>query len=85
MTKAGQYRWPSILDQERPVVGDQLGEQRDDEQDQEDPERPVAAPVRLEILPAPAVERRRREAVARDRHGLAERRLRGGLDRLAAR
>ena len=48
-----------ILDQERPVVGDQFGEQRDEEQDQEYPERPVAAAVRLEILPAPPVERRR--------------------------
>ena len=70
-----------IFDQERPVVGDQLGEQRHHEQDHEDPERPVAAPVRLEILPAPPVERRRRERLARDRHGLAERRLRGGFDR----
>jgi hypothetical protein len=47
------------LDQERTVVGDQFGEQRDHEQDQEDPERPVAAAVGLEVLPAAAVERRR--------------------------
>ena len=50
------------LDQERTVVGDQLGKQRDHEQDQEDPERPVAAAVGFEVLPAAAVERRRREA-----------------------
>ena len=46
-----------ILDQERAVVGDQFGEQRDQEQDHEDPERPVTAAVGLEVLPAAAVER----------------------------
>jgi hypothetical protein len=71
-----------ILDQERPVVGDQLREQRDHEKKREDPERPVAAAVRLEILPATAVERRRHEGVAGGGNGFAKRRLRRSLDRL---
>ncbi len=71
-----------ILDQERPVVGDQLGEQRDHEQHEEYPERPVSPPVRLEVLPAPPVERRHGKGMPRDRHGGAERRLRRGFDRL---
>ncbi|MGY3078967.1 hypothetical protein ACVWZZ_005375 [Bradyrhizobium sp. LM6.10] len=70
-----------IFDHERPVIGDQLGEQRHHKQDHEEPERPVAAPVRLEILPAAPVERRRHERFARDRHRIAERRLRSGFDR----
>ena len=48
-----------IFDEERPVVGDEIGEQRDHEQDEEDPERPIAPAVGLEVLPAAAVERRR--------------------------
>ena len=50
-----------VAEIERLVVGDEFGEQRDEEQDQENPQRPVAAPVGLEILPAPFVERRQRE------------------------
>ena len=64
------------------IVGNEIGEQRDAEQDEEDPERPIAAPVGLEILPAAAVERRRRKGVAGHGNGFAERRLRRGLDRL---
>ena len=59
-----ENRLAVVADEERLVVGDELGEQRDDEQDQEDPERPVAAPVGLEILPAPPVDRRQRRAAA---------------------
>src|SRR4051812_9308357 len=71
---------PIELDEERAVVGDQFGEQRDHEQDQENPERPITSAVRLEILPAAAVERRRTEAMATRRHRLAERRERRGFD-----
>src|SRR6185437_9878181 len=46
---------------ERLVVGDEFGEQRDHEQDQEDPQRPIAAPVGFEILPAADVDRRKLE------------------------
>ena len=45
------------LDHERPIIGDQFGEQRDEEQNQEDPERPVTPAVGLEIQPATAIER----------------------------
>src|SRR5690606_20762318 len=43
---------------DRLVVGDELGKERKDEEDHEDPERPVATTVRLEVLPAALVERR---------------------------
>ena len=44
--------------EDRLVVGDQLREQAEHEQDHEDPERPVAAPVGLEVRKPPPVERR---------------------------
>ena len=69
---------------ERLVVGDELGEQRDHEQHQENPERPVAAPVGLEVLPAPAVERRDRDAMPLRRNRKAHRRLRRRLRDLDA-
>ena len=71
-----------ILDEERLVVGDEIGKQRDHEKHEEDPERPIAPSVGLEVLPAAAVERRRLERMTRDRDRRAERRLRRGLDRL---
>ena len=43
---------------ERLVVGDEFREQRDHEQREENPQRPIAAPVGLEIPPAPLVDRR---------------------------
>ena len=51
--------------EERLVVGDEFGAERGDEQHQEDPQRPVAAPVRLEVLPSPQIDRRQRKAAAR--------------------
>ena len=47
-----------VVDEQRLVVGDELGEQRDHEQHEEYPQRPIAAPVGLEIVPAPDVDRR---------------------------
>jgi len=44
--EGGKIQMPVILDQERAIVGDQFGEQRNKEQDQKDPERPIAAAVR---------------------------------------
>jgi hypothetical protein len=35
-------------DEERPVVGDEFGEEADDEEGEEDPERPEAAPIGTE-------------------------------------
>jgi hypothetical protein len=43
---------------ERPVVGDEFRKHRQHEEDQKYPQRPVAAPVGLEVLPAALVERR---------------------------
>ena len=43
---------------QRPVVGDELGEQRSDEQDQKDPKRPRAALVAAEIVEPPLIHRR---------------------------
>ena len=43
---------------QRPIVGDEFGEQRSDEQDQKDPERPCAALVAAEIVEAAPVHRR---------------------------
>jgi hypothetical protein len=42
---------------ERPIVGDELGAERDGKQHQEDPERRIAAPIGLETQPATAIER----------------------------
>src|SRR5262249_58999269 len=68
------------LDQERPVVGNQLGKQRYEEQDREYPERPVTPLVRSEILPASAVERRWARGTALRRLVLAERNLHRAFD-----
>jgi hypothetical protein len=76
-----KIQMPVEFDEERPIVGDQFGKQRDEEQNEKNPQRPVAAAVRFEVLPAAAIERRHGEPVARHRHGFAERRLRGGFDR----
>jgi hypothetical protein len=43
---------------QRPIVGDELGEQRRDKQDQEDNERPGAALVAAKIVEPPLVHRR---------------------------
>src|SRR3546814_5196083 len=43
--------------EQRLVVGDELGEQGKDEQGEEDPGRPVAAAVRLEVGDAPPRQR----------------------------
>ena len=43
---------------QRPVVGDEFREQRSDEQDEKDPERPCAALVAAEIVEAAPVHRR---------------------------
>ena len=51
-----------VPDQQRAVVGDQLGEERDQEQRQKDPEGPETASVRFEALDPAAVERRQRDA-----------------------
>ena len=47
-----------VADEERSVVGDELGEQRHDEQREEDPQRDVAAAVRAKGAPAPLGDRR---------------------------
>ena len=47
-----------VFDQDRLVVGDELGEQADEEQDEEDPQRPEAAPVGLEDFEPPPLKRR---------------------------
>ena len=66
-----------VAGEDRPVVGDELGEQAQHEQDREDPERPVAAPVGAEVLPAPAVDGRELdEALARQGRGDGRRRRR---------
>ena len=45
-----------IVDEVRPIIGDELGEQRDHEQHQKHPKRNVARSlVGLEVLPAPAI------------------------------
>ena len=55
-------------DEDRLVVGDEVGEQRENEQQQKHPQRPVAAPVGLEAFPAPLVDRRNRDPAALQRH-----------------
>jgi hypothetical protein len=55
-----------VGDDHRLVVGDQLGEERHEEEDEENPQRPVAATVGLEVFPAAAVDRR---SVKRARRG----------------
>src|SRR3981081_1606541 len=52
-----KVQMPVELDEARTIIGNQLGEQRDEEQKQKNPERPVTPAVRLEILPAALVER----------------------------
>jgi hypothetical protein len=47
---------------DRLVVRDELGEQAEQEQAEEHPQAPIAAPVGLEVAPAALVERRQREA-----------------------
>ena len=46
-----------MVDENRLVIGNQLGEQGYDEQHQEDPQRPDATPVGLEVVDAPTGER----------------------------
>src|ERR1035441_9739971 len=55
------------VDVDRLVVGDEFREQRDQKQRQENPQRPIAAPVDLEVVPAPPVERRQRETAENHR------------------
>ena len=63
-------------DVERLVVGDEFGAKREHEQHHEDMERPVAAPVGLEVLPAPAIDRRECEKTSLARGlGIDQRRL----------
>ena len=52
--------------EDRLVVGDEFGAEAEAEQQQEYPERPVAAPVGLEILPAALVDRRQPAGARRD-------------------
>ena len=54
----GHQHLALVADEDRPVVGDELGEQAQHEQSEEDPEAPIPAAVGLEILPAPLVDRR---------------------------
>ena len=62
-----KIRLAGEADKERLVVGDEFREQRDEKQNQEKPQRPITAPVGLEILPAPFVERRQCEPAGRRR------------------
>ena len=39
-----------VAHQQRPVIGNEFGEQADDEQHEKDPQRPEAAPVGAEIV-----------------------------------
>ena len=70
------------LDVERLVVRDEFGEQRKGEQDQEDPERPVAAAVGLEVLPAPLGDGREIDDVTFRRDREPDRRNGGRVRRL---
>ena len=54
----------------RPIVGDEFGEQRSNEQDQKDPERPGATLVAAEIVEAAPVHRREPRAALEARAGL---------------
>jgi hypothetical protein len=45
------------MDEDRLVVGDEFGEQSDEEQDEENPQRPVAALIGFEVSPPPRVQR----------------------------
>ena len=47
-----------VGDEDRLVVGDELGEEAQDEERREDPEGPVAAPVGAEVLQTPPGQRR---------------------------
>ena len=69
-----------VVGDDRLVVGDELGEQAEHEQREEDPQAPVAAPVGLEVAPAPLVERGEREAREIAAHG-----QRGAADLLGRR
>jgi hypothetical protein len=64
----GNERLAVDAHEKRLVVREKLREQRDDEQHHEDPERPVAAPVGLEVLPAAPVDGRHHERAPRGRH-----------------
>src|SRR5262249_32661087 len=68
-----------VADVERAVVGDELGEQRYDKQDRKDPQRDVAAPIALEVVPAAAIDRRQREEPPHRPEHLAGRRGDGPL------
>ena len=54
---------------QRPVVGDELGEQREDEENEEDDKRPGAAPVAAEIVEPPLVHGRQPRTALQARAG----------------
>ena len=68
-----EIRMAVDVDVDRLVVGDEFRKQRNQEQRQKKPQRPVAAPVGLEVLPAPPVERRNADAAPFRRHDQAAR------------
>src|SRR4029077_20761898 len=51
---------PVHINENRFVIGDEFGKQRHHEHRQENPQRPVAASVDLEVFPSPLVERGKR-------------------------
>ena len=51
-----------IADQQRFVIGNELGQQADDEQEKKNPERPVPSPIALEIPPTPLIDRVQRHS-----------------------
>ena len=53
----GEVEAAVVADEQRLVVGDQLGAQADQQQRREDPQRPAAAPVGAEVRQAAAIER----------------------------
>ncbi len=58
-----------VEDEERAVVGDELGEQAQDEEQEEEPERPEAAPVGAEVGEPARVDRREPERQAEEARG----------------
>jgi hypothetical protein len=49
-----------VGDQDRPVIGDKFGAERDDKQHEENPQRPKTPPIGTEIGEAPAIDGRER-------------------------
>ena len=53
----GKEQFALVGNDDRFVVGDEFGEQRDDEQNEKNPERNIAAPVATEIVEATTIDR----------------------------